>query len=314
VRESPDSASIEALEWQDKMQVQELGFVNQLSILNRRLSELVARQPSIRRECITANHAVTSAGIRHGYRRLQQLIRRPGGIYELWPLCVMIVGPFLPGAVAFGMAMAWSDSFAVAMEWFLYTAAIVAAFLACVLFVPNNVNLEARARQTSYQLRDAQAHAIELRLQLSKVERAIRADTEARDAIQTSVQYERERLLQENWKAMRSDEWESFLARAFRLLGGKVERTGKSGDQGVDLILEIGQRRYAIQAKGYLDAVGNSAVQEAVAGVAHYRCNCSAVITNSRFTRGAAELAESNCCRLIGEDDIPALVLGKLML
>ena len=113
---------------------------------------------------------------------------------------------------------------------------------------------------------------------------------------------------------MRGAEWEAFLADAFHLLGGIIEPTGKSGDQGVDLIVEIGARRYAIQAKGYVSSVGNSAIQEAVAGMAHYRCNCSAVITNSRFTAGAVALAESNCCLLIGEDEIPALVLGRLAL
>jgi HJR/Mrr/RecB family endonuclease len=86
------------------------------------------------------------------------------------------------------------------------------------------------------------------------------------------------------------------------------------GDQGVDLVVDIGQRRYAIQAKGYVNSVGNSAVQEAVAGMAHYGCNCSAVITNSRFTAGAVALAESNCCVLIGEDQIPAFVLGQMQL
>ena len=113
---------------------------------------------------------------------------------------------------------------------------------------------------------------------------------------------------------MRGPEWEAFLADVFHLLGGVIEATGKSGDQGVDLIVNFGHRRYAVQAKGYVSSVGNSAIQEAVAGMAHYRCNCSAVITNSSFTAGAIALAESNCCLLIGEDQIPALVLGELTL
>ncbi|RIK88624.1 MAG: restriction endonuclease [Planctomycetota bacterium] len=124
----------------------------------------------------------------------------------------------------------------------------------------------------------------------------------------------RELLLRQHWTAMRGSEWEAFLAEVFHLLGGVIEATGKTGDQGVDLVVNFGQRRYAVQAKGYVNSVGNSAVQEAVAGMAHYRCNCSAVITNSRFTPGAIALAESNCCLLIGEDQIPAFVLGRLAL
>ena len=40
--------------------------------------------------------------------------------------------------------------------------------------------------------------------------------------------------------------------------------------------------------------------------------NACAVITNNRFTVSAEELAVSNRCRLIGEEQIPALVLGRL--
>jgi restriction system protein len=127
-----------------------------------------------------------------------------------------------------------------------------------------------------------------------------------------SVQYEREELLRENWRAMRDVEWEQFLARAFRLLGATVETARVIGDQGVDFVVEKGSLRYAIQAKGYHNSVGNAAVQAAVAGMAHYRCNACAVITNSRFTASAEELAASNRCKLIGAEQIPALVLGKL--
>lgn len=103
-----------------------------------------------------------------------------------------------------------------------------------------------------------------------------------------------------------------FLARAFLLLGAKVETTRVTGDQAVDLVVEKGPIRHAIQAKGYHNSVGNGAVQEAVAGMAHYSCNACAVITNSRFTTSAEELATSNRCQLIGEEQIPDLVLGKL--
>ncbi len=153
-----------------------------------------------------------------------------------------------------------------------------------------------------------------LHAELSDVRRLLQTDAQSLDAIRQSLQFQRETLLQENWKAMRGPEWEDFLVRVFRLLGAAVEPTGTSGDQGVDLIVTLGPQRYAIQAKGYVSSVGNGAVQEAVAGMAHYRCNACAVITNSRFTTGAIALAESNRCRLIGEDEVPSLVMGNLAL
>lgn len=293
-------------------QLEEAEFVRQLSDLNRRISSFEAHQPTIRQQFSDANRATAVAGRSHSYRRLQQMIRRPALTYELWPLGVMIAGPLLSGFVAFGLALTLTDSASAGFDWFLVAAACAAPIFAILLYVPNASQLEMFALESERRLRDAQARADELKVLLSNIDHDLQVDVKARDVILQSVQYRRELLLQQNWKDMRGQEWEQFLVRVFQLLGGKVERTGRTGDQGVDLILEIGERRYAIQAKGYFNAVGNAAVQEAVAGIAHYRCNCSAVITNSQFTRGAEELAKSNCCLLIGEDDIPALVLGRL--
>ena len=87
---------------------------------------------------------------------------------------------------------------------------------------------------------------------------------------------------------------------------------GGSGDQGVDLIVESNGKRIAVQAKGYLHAVSNKAVQEAYTGMVHHRCCACVVITNSRFTSSARELAASTNCMLIGEDEFPDFVMGKL--
>lgn len=260
------------------------------------------------------NQTVFYAGIGYAYRRMQQALRAPGKSFNLWPVGLMLTGPLIPGSLMFAIAQILSDSLEAAFASFVVVAGVIAALLACLLFVPNDAQLEPLARDAQVRLRNAQTKADSINEELSNVEQAIRADTESHDAIEKSVQYKREVLLQQNWKAMRGPEWEAFLVDVFHLLGGATEPIGKSGDQGVDIIVDIGQQRYAVQAKGYFSSVGNSAVQEAVAGMAHYGCNCSAVITNSRFTAGAIALAESNCCVLIGEDQIPAFVLGKLSL
>jgi restriction system protein len=96
------------------------------------------------------------------------------------------------------------------------------------------------------------------------------------------------------------------------VIGGTVERTAGVGDQGVDLFVVRGAQRTAVQAKGYFNSVGNDAVQQVVAGMAHYGCNACAVITNSHFTISAKALAESNRCLLIGEEELPNFVLGKI--
>lgn len=72
-----------------------------------------------------------------------------------------------------------------------------------------------------------------------------------------------------------------------------VSITGASGgDQGIDIIA-YGQNdiSYAIQCKCYHANVGNKAVQEAFAGCQFYRCRIPVVLTNSRFTESAQQLA-----------------------
>jgi restriction endonuclease Mrr len=127
--------------------------------------------------------------------------------------------------------------------------------------------------------------------------------------------WQRKNLLQRNWKAMRGYEWEEYLVEVCRALGAsRVDRIGGAGDQGVDLIVEFGAKRIAVQAKGYENPVGNTAVQEAYAGMTHHRCTACAVITNSWFRKSAIEIADSTFCILIGENEFPDFVMGKLEL
>lgn len=89
-------------------------------------------------------------------------------------------------------------------------------------------------------------------------------------------------------------EFEQFIAELFLKMGYAAEVTKASGDQGIDVIAEKNGRKIGIQAKCYSSKVTNSAIQEAVAGIQHYRLDKGMVITNNWFTASAQELAESN--------------------
>jgi HJR/Mrr/RecB family endonuclease len=95
-------------------------------------------------------------------------------------------------------------------------------------------------------------------------------------------------------------------------LGYEVEQTGKSGDQGVDLIVRGKGRRIAVQAKGYVDSVGNAAVQQAFTGKTFYGCHACAVVTNSRFTASALEAAQATECALVHEENFEDFVFGRV--
>jgi len=85
--------------------------------------------------------------------------------------------------------------------------------------------------------------------------------------------------------------FEDFMNEVFRALGYMTVPTKKVGDQGVDLIIAKNSEQYAVQLKRYSGAVGNSSVQEVIAGKQFYHCTSALVLTNSTFTASAIELA-----------------------
>ncbi len=133
------------------------------------------------------------------------------------------------------------------------------------------------------------------------------------DELEAYFQDRRNRLLLQQWRHLPGDAFELFLVDVFEALGYVVCKTGKTGDQGVDLVATKGSRSIAIQAKSYTSSVGNAAVQQAFAGMAYYQCNCCAVITNSEFTKSAEELATRVNCLLINGDRLPLLIEGRLL-
>ena len=119
-------------------------------------------------------------------------------------------------------------------------------------------------------------------------------------------------ILSQEWRLLRGVPWEEFLLKLLECHGYTVQTTSVSGDQGVDLVAKKHGISIAIQAKGYANNVGNSAVQQAYTGMAIYRCTHCAVITNSEFTASALDAAEKTGCILVGCSDILSFANGTL--
>ena len=98
---------------------------------------------------------------------------------------------------------------------------------------------------------------------------------------------------------MSGPEFERFMADVFRQKGYDVQETKSTGDQGVDLLLDIDDKKVAVQLKRWTGPVGNKAVQATFAGMAHYAADEGWIITTSTFTKSARELARSTRVRLI---------------
>jgi HJR/Mrr/RecB family endonuclease len=94
-------------------------------------------------------------------------------------------------------------------------------------------------------------------------------------------------------------EFEAYVGKVFKNQGFDVRGTKKTGDQGADLIAKKGKNTIIIQVKRYRGSVGNKAVQEVVSAIKHYRGTEGWVVTNSKFTKSAKYLAQSNDVKLV---------------
>ena len=119
-------------------------------------------------------------------------------------------------------------------------------------------------------------------------------------------------VLPQKFSTLSGSDFENLLYRLFGAMGYAVQKTGKSGDQGGDLIANLNGQRVVIQAKCYTSTVGNGAVQQAVAAQKFYDCNKIMVVTNSSFTKEAIELAKVNNVELIGGGKLSELLLQNL--
>ena len=105
--------------------------------------------------------------------------------------------------------------------------------------------------------------------------------------------------------------FQEFVAEILRHAGyTDVEVTGKSGDQGGDILAKKDGKSIVIQAKRYsIDSkVSNSAVQEAYGAKAYYGTDVGAVITNTLYTKGAKDLASKTGVLLWNRQDLMGLV------
>jgi restriction system protein len=99
-------------------------------------------------------------------------------------------------------------------------------------------------------------------------------------------------------------EFEQFMADLFRKQGYSVKRTPGSGDQGIDLLVDMEGRNVAIQLKRWRMPVGNKAVQETFTGMFYHQAQEGWLITTSSFTKSAKDAASKTGVRLIDGSEL----------
>ncbi|MEK8092419.1 restriction endonuclease [Methylocystis sp. IM3] len=104
-----------------------------------------------------------------------------------------------------------------------------------------------------------------------------------------------EQIAQAHFDAnMTPQEYEHYCAALLRESRWAARVTRASGDQGVDIVAEKRGARIVVQCKKYRKPVGNRAVQEIVAAIAHEDAQRGVVVATNGYTRAAERLAASN--------------------
>jgi restriction system protein len=102
-------------------------------------------------------------------------------------------------------------------------------------------------------------------------------------------------------------DFEAYCAEQLSASGWTAHVTNGSHDQGVDIVAEKGGKRIVLQCKLYSSPVGNSAVQEIVAGKLHEKADDAIVVTNSSYTPSARQLANTTGVLLLHHDQLRKL-------
>ena len=99
-------------------------------------------------------------------------------------------------------------------------------------------------------------------------------------------------------------EFEHYCAAVLREMKWKARVTQLSGDQGVDIVADKRGLRIVVQCKKYSKPVGNRAVQEIVAGIAHRDAQRGVVVATNGYTSSAKKLAASNEVLLLHHSEL----------
>ena len=99
-------------------------------------------------------------------------------------------------------------------------------------------------------------------------------------------------------------EFEHYVAKLLVKQGYKNISLTERYDYGVDIIAEKDGIRWGIQVKRHTGLVKAIAVRQVVTALRKYGCDRAMVVSNSRFSRVAIELARTNDCTLVGRSTL----------
>ncbi|MCC6491407.1 MAG: hypothetical protein IT424_00110 [Pirellulales bacterium] len=285
--------------------------ISQLNLEIERLeanaSELAADLPRFRAQAVRA-------GRRLRYLRAARSTRIPSASFELWKIGVLTAGPVAIGLMAlFASSLILPPSVSGLMIFFV-AAGVGGALLALLLFYPADGLLADQLQSAASEAAALRARADEAAAELLRIRREQERVSEERRELMASGQVQRAALLQRDWKLMNEAEWEDFVVEACRTLGATVERHPPAVKLPPVLLIRFANRTAAAITRASGQVVDSSAVNQALLVRENHQLDGAAVIINRRFTGAAQDLARHRGCQLIGLEEFPDFVLGKLQI
>lgn len=117
-------------------------------------------------------------------------------------------------------------------------------------------------------------------------------------------EYWQRRRQKDYWNGMSGHQFENAVANLFRNVGFIATVSKSGGDGGVDIVLEKGARRIAVQCKRYKNSVGPHVIRDLWGTMNHLNFNEGCIVTTTGFTKGVTDFAQSRDIFLIDLNDI----------
>jgi hypothetical protein len=300
--------------------------------LNREIGQLETDAARLNIERAALVKSAARASRHRRYLQFARWLRKPSAYFHLWPLAVLLIGPLTLGLFSAILISLIIASTSLVIGGFVAGVLAGAAICAALLCHPADALLASALHEAETKWQLEMSHHKEIVGQVSELNQRLQKLLDERRELAASDKLQRAMLLQRNWKAMRGVEWEDFLVEVCRTLGAHVERIPNSAyvppgpakpvaagrktivSPANHLIVTLSPRRIAVAAVAGINPFHPAAVQQSLNELAQHGCDTTAIIINTRLTAGSRELAAHRRSTLIGEDEFPGFVLGKLAL
>lgn len=161
------------------------------------------------------------------------------------------------------------------------------------------INAEEERRRQEEQ-REAQRRAEEARRREAE-QRQKREEEERRRGFRTIADLQR----------LSGDEFERLVASLFEKDGYKVFRHGGSGDEGVDIVLEIGGSKDVVQCKRWKNDMGAAVIREFYGSMMHAGARHGFIVTTASISQGARDFAVGKPITLVDAQYLLAWINGQ---